>query len=193
MQPGVADDVWMKAQEGDSFLLVAFSVEAVKNESKSLEEGRPIFDEAEFVKIMVPGDRNNVVHRPVNAEDKQRFQRQLEAWRGGKDDPAGSGTPLREWAGLSRSEVAELAHFGVRTVEALASLSDGNARNIGPILRLRKKAQEYVAAAKEAAPTQKLLEAIAARDEKIADMERRLKEMSDDIAEEKRAKKAKKE
>ena len=183
----------MRAKDGEADLLVAFSVQAKKNEAKTLEEGRAIFDDVDYIRLMVPGDRNNVIHRPINVEDRQRFAKQLQAWKEGKVDPAGSGTPLREWGGLSKSEVEELAHFGVRTVESLAELTDSNATNIGPIMKLRKRAKAYVEAAKSDAPMQKLLATLDERDSRITELEAKLTELSEAVAEDRKARKSKKE
>ena len=47
--------------EADKKLLVAFYKGLEKNEFKSIEAGRPIFDEMDLIKIITPGSRDSFV------------------------------------------------------------------------------------------------------------------------------------
>jgi hypothetical protein len=177
-----AGEAWQHEDAGAEKLYVQFAMHPVKNEAKSLEEGRPIFEDQEYVKLMAPGDKSNVIHRPVRADDKHRFSKQYADWKAGAAQTA-SGTPLSEWPAVTRSQVEELAYFKVLTVEHLAEMSDGIAQNLGPIQALKQKAKAWIEAAKGNAPSEKLRAELATRDNEIETLKRQLKEQGDAIAE----------
>ena len=181
----VADASWNSAagmqDPGQERLFIKFGMHAVKNEEKSLEAGRPIFEDREFVNIMVPGDKQNVIHREVRPDDKERFSRQYAAWKGGNGDQL-VGTPLAEWPAVTRSQVEELAYHGVRTVEQLAAVSDGNASKMGPIQALRQKARDFVEQAKGNVPLEKMRAELVERDNLIATMRKQLEDQGNAIS-----------
>jgi hypothetical protein len=154
----------------DKRLHVVFHLHPQKNDAKSTEAGRPIFEETEYVRITVPGDKHNIVDRPAREDDRQRFPRQYAHFKSGA---AGGvvGTPLSEWPAVTRSQVEELAFFHVKTVEQLANLSDGNAQHVGPILALREKARDWLAKAAGGAVESKLRAEIQERESKLAAMQ----------------------
>lgn len=154
----------------DAKLYVQFFKGAVQDKAKSLEEGRPVFTDIEMVKIMVPGDKGNVIERQVREQDKQRFPRQYAAFKNQEQEYI-EGTPLEKWNYLSEAQVLELRHFNVRTVEQLAEMSDGNAQNFVGINKLRQAAQQYVDAAKEGAPVAQLQAELEKRDSRIAEQD----------------------
>jgi hypothetical protein len=155
-------------------LFVRFDVRPVKNDTVSAKEGRPIFEDREYIEIMVPGDRGNTVHREVRDEDKQRFAPAYRAWKADAASGGLVGTPLEHWPLIAKSEVEELKYFKCHTVEQLAGMSDGNLNNVGPLTELRRKAQAFVQAAKEAAPVAKLTAELEQRDQKIAALQQQL-------------------
>lgn len=175
-------------RQASNGLYIKFSYHPQQNEAKSLDEGRPVFDDVEFVQIMVPGDKLSIINRPVRADDKRQYAHQYKAWKAGDND-ALSGTPLTEWPGITRSQVEELAYFKVRTVEQLAAMTDGNAQNVGPIHMLRQKAKAYLDKAKADAPSQKLVAALADRDNEIETLRRNLKELGDRVEAQAKSKK----
>ena len=82
---------------GDDKLYVIFHMDIVKDEGKSVEEGRPIFNDVEFVQIFVPGDKTNVIDRPIRPSDKARFPKQYQAFKEGKAEEAQlQKTPLKD-------------------------------------------------------------------------------------------------
>lgn len=119
-------------------------------------KGRPVYDEVEYIEIMVPGDRNNIVHRPVTNEDRRKFAQQYAQWKAGSQETA-SGTPLKAWPGITRAQVEELAYFNVKTVEQLAAISDGNLQSIPFARGLQNRAKAYLEQAKGNAPLEAAL------------------------------------
>ena len=137
-----------------------FFTEAVKLEWKSRQEGRPIFEDREFVRIIIPGDRRSMAVEPVNEEHKARWPREYEAFRVGREAPL-EGTPLSEWpvSLMSPARVQELAYFNLRTVEQLSAVNDAQLQNLGMGSReLRERARTWLEiAAKGAAPIERLI------------------------------------
>lgn len=140
--------------------------------------GRPIYEDVEYVEIMVPGDKTQTVHRPVRPTDKIEYSKQYQAWKAGHDQHAATGTLLEQWPGISRAQVEELRHFKIRTVEQLAELSDGNAARMGPILALRQRARDFLERAKGNAPLEKMRTELAARDNEIETLKRQVAELA---------------
>jgi len=156
--------------EEDGSLFVQFYTGAIQDKEASLKEGRPIFKDEEFIRIMVPGDKENVVERVVRDNDRQRFHARYQAWKKNAEEEF-QGTPLDKWNFISHAQVEELRYFGIRTVEQLAGVSDGNAQNFVGINRLRQKAQEYLAATKDDAPIAQLQVEIEKRDSRISEQD----------------------
>ncbi len=118
-------NLFSKQHAGDETLFVVFYMGIIKNESRSTEEGRAIFDDVECVRIIVPGDKNSVIDRPAQVSDKQRFLRQYELFKKGvAEEDQVSGTRLTDWPFLSRAQCEELRYLGIKTVEQLASVRD---------------------------------------------------------------------
>jgi hypothetical protein len=103
--------------------IAEFFTQPVHLEAKSRDEGRPIYEDREFVRIIIPGNRGSVVVQPVGDEHRQRHAVQYEAFKKGLA-AISEGTPLGDWPPISRSMALEFAHFNVLTVEHLAGLND---------------------------------------------------------------------
>lgn len=127
----------------DKKLYVNFYTKAVMNTFKSAEEGRPIFDEKEYVRVIIPGDKNSVLDTPVNAEYRARFQERYDKFKKGQEQ-AQSGTPLEVWPQMTVGMVAELKAMHISTVEQLAELPDQLAQKIMGAHMWRQKAQAFL-------------------------------------------------
>lgn len=142
-----------------------FSIEPVEQTFKSQEAGRPIFEDREFVRIVIAGDKHTEVHREATETDKERFHEPYERFkRGLKDREQIEGTPLSEWAQIKASQVKEFEAINIFTVEHLAALSDTMKQNIG------MGAHELVAAAKaylESAKNNAVAGHLAAENERL--------------------------
>lgn len=183
---GLGEDWSQSSEQGkEERLYVSFGLHPQLDEDESNKNARPIYKDVEFVKIVVPGDKQNQIHRPVRPQDKQRFAKAYAAFKAGTQDQL-TGTPLSEWSGIGRSQMEELKHFGVRTVEQLAALSDSNAQNIGPIMALRQRAKDYLEQAKGHAPLAQMRAELEKRDNIIETLQRQMKEQAADLAEHKR-------
>lgn len=130
----------------DSQSWVEFRKEAVQNEHKSEQQGVPIFSDVDYIRIMFPGDKTKVIDRPVRDEDKFRFERQWKQYEA-TGAVVQEGTPVTEWAPLTKGEAMTLKANGIHTVQQLAGMSD---HGLGVILgarELREKAKAHLAAA----------------------------------------------
>lgn len=118
--------------------------------------GRPIHRQLEYIIIQTPGDRNNIPDKPVTDEHRKRYAQEYAAFKLGREKEM-VGTPLASLPGFDVTRVDELAYFGVRTVEDLAGVSDGNAQGMGNgILKERQRATEFLEAASGRAPMTEL-------------------------------------
>jgi len=167
---------------GDDRLLVKFFYKSKENPTKSAEAGRPIFEDREYISIMVPGQKDSIVIRPVSDLEKRRFPRHYQAFIM-KQDEVVEGTPLEDWPGITRSQVEELKYFNISTVEQLAEVSDSNAQKFMGIQMLKKRAALYIEAAKDNAVTEKLAAELQERDDRISSLEATIQDMSQNIKE----------
>ncbi|HUZ12663.1 MAG TPA: hypothetical protein VMU93_07445 [Caulobacteraceae bacterium] len=137
-----------------------FCVKAMHLPFASQGAGRPIYEDREFVEILIPGDRRAVAFEPVSEAHVARWPAEYQAFRAGREAPL-EGTPLADWpnSGLTRSRVEELAYFNIRTVEQLAEVSDALLANLGMGARaLRQTARKFLeVAARGTAPLERLV------------------------------------
>jgi hypothetical protein len=148
---------------GDEFLWVTFESASHFNDVATREQGRPIFEMRDYIKIIVPGDSTQVVHRPVRDTDKQRWPNQWLAFTTGKEQSIGF--PLSEWPYLTRAQIDELKYFKIDTVEQLAHVSDTACQKFMGLKDLREKANTYLQQMKGEEPLARVLAEKAAREE----------------------------
>jgi hypothetical protein len=152
--------------EMDKRLFVKFEMRPWKDKQRSIEAGRPIFVDREYIDIRTPGTRDSVC-RPARERDKQRFAAHYQAFRNRVAMPT-EGTPLAEWPHVQRSTVEELAFLNIKTVEDLAHVADGAGVNFKGLLNLKRQAAEWLEMAKDDAPLLKLNAELEQRDAKLA-------------------------
>lgn len=105
-----------------------------------------------FVRIMIPGDKTNIIDQPVREDHKRRFPRQFLYFqmKNAPDAPA-IGTALEIWHGecpdeFTAGQLDEMRILKFQTVEQLAQASDGQLQKIGlGAVGLREKAKAYLA------------------------------------------------
>lgn len=146
-----------------------FYTEPVHMEFLSKQLGKPRYEDRDFVKIIIPGDRRSMVVEPVNEDHKARWPKEYEAFKAGKELPL-EGTPLANWpnSAITRSRVEELAYFNIRTVEQMADVTDAHLQNLGMgAYELRAVARKFLETARTGtAPLERLVnENITLRDE----------------------------
>lgn len=144
-----SDASWVQAagdRQQAARVSVRFSTKPRQDEAATLREGRPIFASVEYVRIQTPGDKLNIIERPVTQADKQRFAREYAGWKAQGEAVMPAGTPLAEWAAgqLTTSTVEELKMYGCYTVEQLAEMSDSNLKNVGIYMQKRQSARDWL-------------------------------------------------
>ncbi len=153
----------------DARLHVEFHRKPVLNNFKSQEAGRAIYEEKDFVRIHIPGDKNNVVDRPVDAIDEQRFADRLAKWRANQKQ-AVDGTPLSALPSMTPGKVAEYEYFNIKTVEQLAGASDSLGQKFMSFHADKQRAKAFIDVAKGNAPIEQMNAELAKRDAEIENL-----------------------
>jgi len=171
----------MPRQDPDDNLVAVFKYVPMQNPGKTLEAGRPIYDDVEICEIRSPGSRDvkvfpateftRWVNDPETGEQTkqtyaERFSTQYRQFKA-KDQQTKSGTPLAAVPFLSEGKRAELRAQNVYTVEMLAAIDGPELKNLGQGGRdWKNSAQAYLEESKRGAPNLQLqaeLEALRAK------------------------------
>jgi hypothetical protein len=136
------------AQAGDENLLVRFFMHPKQDHDRSEAEGRPVFVEAEYIEIITPGNKDNIISRPASEIDRKRFPRHYQAYKARASQEVVEGTPLEEWPSITRSLVEELKFYNIRTVEQLLAVSDADAQKFQGLNAIKDKARAFLEKAK---------------------------------------------
>jgi hypothetical protein len=162
----------------DSRLQVRFYKRPVQQEQETLDAGRPIYKEFDFVHICVAGDTLTEIDTYALASHKQRFPIQWANYmnRQGAHDQEVVGTPVAEWPLVSKSQAEELRAMKFHTVESIAHASDQQLQRIGMAAGMspysfRDKAKAFLNLATTAAETDKREHEINALKEELAKKE----------------------
>lgn len=166
--------------EEDKKLLVQFYSTAVQNNFKSAEAGRPIFDDVDMIKIIVPGSRDVLVSQASEIYQR-RFPRHWEAYMSKKEMPT-DGTPLTEVPFLSAAQVGELIGINIKTLEHLAEMPDVAVSRMMGANTLRETARKYLAAAEDNAAITKMQSLLESRDNDIEVLKRQIEELKKSLA-----------
>lgn len=149
----------MAIDKNDPLVIPVFKILTNKNEAKSREAGRPIFDDMEVVEVRFAGDRNKISVFPALAicgevQDENGDTRKItyaERWSAqyqrfkAKAQQIAEGTPVDELPFLTQAKRAELKALSIYTAEALAALDGQPLKNLGQGGRdLKNQAQAYL-------------------------------------------------
>ena len=109
------------------------------------------YKDVPFVRIMVPGDKTNIIEQPVREHHKERFIRQWLYFQSQNNDGQVIGTKLADWNkevpdDLNDHQMAELQILKFQTVEQVATATDAQLQRIGMgAAGLRERARAYLA------------------------------------------------
>jgi len=153
---------------GDRSMVVMFFTKPQHNPGKSTEAGRPIYDDVPYVRIHPPGERLNIVERPVQqASDSRRFPQQWAAFQQGRQQIP-DGTPIDLLYPDHPSIGAMLRASNVYTIEQCAELSGPAIDNIGMgAQRYCNDAQKYLQASNKGVKASQLRHELDERDSQI--------------------------
>lgn len=165
--------------EEDSRLHVRFFMDPVEQTARSIKEGRRVFEDTEFIEIMIPGDKLNVIKRQVFDIDRARFAQQYARFKQGLADQT-VGTPLSELVFISAAKVKEYDYFGIKTVEQLAGAADGGdaGQRMMGFHADKQKANAFLAAAKGNAPINELRDKLDNSEAMVQNLSRQLADLS---------------
>ena len=153
----------------DNKLYVEFYRKPVLQPGKSREAGRAVYDEIDYVRIHVPGDKASVVERPVSQQDVFRFQDRYNKWKAGQEE-AVTGTPLSALPGMTPSKVEEYKFFKLVTVEQLAEANDNLGGKFMSFQADKQRAKAFMEVARNNAPIEKMNEELQKRDAEIENL-----------------------
>lgn len=150
----------MAIDKNDPLVIPVFKIHTTKNEAKSREAGRPIYDDMEVVEVRFAGDRNKISVFPATSicgeytDPETGDTRQItyaERWSAqyqrfkSKQHQVAEGTPVDELPFLTQAKRAELKALSIYTAEALAALDGQPLKNLGQGGRdLKNQAQAYL-------------------------------------------------
>ena len=141
------DDTHFKRRyASDGRLFIQFHTKAVYNQHASVKQGRPIFQDEDYIKIITPGSQLAIIDAPYNSGNyPRRFGTQFKAWKSGQAGVQ-SGTPLESFPLLlgKPAMVAELKAINIQTVEQLRELPDLYAGQIMGGNELKRRAAEWM-------------------------------------------------
>jgi hypothetical protein len=159
-------------------LLVKFYMDAVHLKGQSETEGRPIFEDREFVEIIPIGDTKTVVTKPVTDVERQRFPEEYAVFKKGIE-MVFSGTPLNQWPIMLPSQIKQFNHFNIYTIEQLSEIDDIAISRVGPGTRdFVEKAKAFIAKAKGSAEVQRFASENLAMKTQIAEQAEIIKELA---------------
>jgi hypothetical protein len=165
-------------QGADARLQVRFYKKSVQQEQESIDAGRPIFKDFDFVQICVAGDTLTEIDTYALQNHKTRFPIQWANYmnRQGAHDEELVGTPIAEWPLVSKSQAEELRAIKFQTVESIANASDQQLQRMGMIAGMspysfRDKAKAFLNLATTSAETDKREHEINVLKEELAKKE----------------------
>lgn len=171
----------------ESLTLALFETHSTKNDAKSREAGRPIFDDMIVCKLKFAANKQTVgvfpAHEifkwhtdPVTGEKEPltyalAFPDQYRAFMAGEVQIA-SGTPLSELPFMTQGKRLELKAINILTAEALAAVDGGALKMLGIGGRaLKEQAQAYLDSAAGTADVSKMAAENADLRERLAALE----------------------
>lgn len=153
----------------DDKLYVEFLREPVLHPGKSREAGRAVYEERDFVRIHVPGDKTTVCVEPMHEINMFRFRARYEKWKAGQAE-AVTGTPLNALPGMTPAKVEEYKFFKIMTVEQLADANDQLGQKFMSFNQDKQRAKAFIEVAKGNAPIEAMNAELSKRDEQIEEL-----------------------
>jgi hypothetical protein len=139
---------------------VVFKTETIPDPVRTKTDGVYRCKDQDYAVITVPGDKGNNIDKieaffekkeqelkigRVHPEWIRKWRNEYALYQQGQAIPE-DGTPIKGWKLITGAQQEEFLRMNVRTVEALANLSDDGVRNFGMgAIELKRRAQAWVA------------------------------------------------
>ena len=163
--------------EGDSRLFLQFFRKPKLMTGLSEQEGRAIYKEVDYIRVMVPGDKLSIVERPVDSIDERRFADKYAKWKAGAGNVI-EGTPLASLPKMTPAKVEEYKFFNIHTVEQLAEAADAVGQKFFGFQEDKRAAKAFIEFAKGNAPIEKMNAELKERDAKIEEMQAQIEALT---------------
>jgi hypothetical protein len=157
----------------DEQVSVAFTSEEVFSKAASFDAGVPTYVPMDFITLTTPGNKLNMVHRPVTDMDMWRFPLEWEGFKSGQQ-AVESGTPLEAWPLLTKGQIKDLKHNNVHTVEQVANLSDSVQGVLRAFYSMKLKAAAFLESRADKSAEVELQAKLDERDARLAALEAQL-------------------
>lgn len=171
----------------DSKLYVEFFRKPCLHPGKSQEAGRAVYEERDFVRIHVPGDKTSVCVEPMHEMNLQRFADRYAKWKAGQAE-AVVGTPLSALPGMTPAKVEEYKFFKVVTVEQLAAANDNLGGKFMGFQQDKQRAKAFLEVAAGNAPIERMNHELAQRDAEIDTLKQQMQALMSKLGGTKRSK-----
>lgn len=157
----------------DNKLYVEFLRKPRLHAAKSREAGRAVYEETDYIRIHVPGDKSSVVERPLTEMDIQRFTERYNKWKAGQAE-AVIGTPLSSLPTMTPAKVEEYKYFKIVTVEQLAEANDNLGQKFMSFQADKQRAKAFLEVAAGNAPIERMNQELASRDAEIETLKQQM-------------------
>lgn len=168
----------------DSGLVVMFYTKSVFNAAKSRETGARQYDNQPYIRIHPPGERLNIIDRPVKEEDKHRFRNQWSNYLHNKTQVP-EGTPIDLLFPNNPALADNLKAYGIFTVQQCSKLSAHALDTIGMgSTEWKNLAIKYLESAVDGAAFTQMQEEMKKKDQEIKLLKRQFEQLKgsyDDI------------
>lgn len=129
----------------ESNVYATFYTDAILMGYKSEVAGKPVYEDVPFIKIIIPGDKNNIIDRKAKDADKIKYKAAWDAYQKAEGGNGLNGTPIEQWTQISKSQIKEAKYYEVHTIEHMAGLTDAHVQKLGMGFGdLRRKAKAYL-------------------------------------------------
>ena len=156
-------------------IFARFYTEEVEDEAASREAGHAVYRMVDKVEWGRKGQNLVVLNEKISRVQRNPaiwsvMEPAYLAWKKGQEAPL-DGTSLKMWPAITPAQIRTLQNFGIRTVEELMTISDGDCDKIGNGVRhLRTRARLWKEAANDIGKVAERLAAIEA--DRKADLDR---------------------
>lgn len=116
--------------EDDKNLAVKFFKKTIKNNFKSAEEGKPVFNDVDYVSIIIPGNRPETRERKATDKDRERFAPIWEKYLK-NEEIIQEGTMLEMLPTIDDARLSLCKGLNIVTIEQLANLDEIGINNLG--------------------------------------------------------------